>query len=321
MVLDVTKLYPYDGSRTQPGDRPAFGSNSSELSGAVGKDLGSVTEGFKYVKDKIDRFERGSRDAQTERIMDCAEGVLFAGGVMPTLRRVNCLPKDLEEGNWERSALMAGVAAASLPGDFREVKAAWGQIGNIVKNGELPVINGQHKFSFLKGTFLEKMLVNRGWLKNLDKTLFETKFGESVMKTFGVVEDVSKQGLNKIGNKTMLAHNFEGGFFKKLIGNVLLRTNVIGLAISTAIEIPAIIKSAMVEGDTADKAHSVTRQVCKSAGMIGLVTGGISLFGAAAFMICPPLGTVASLIGMAAGSALGVMASKELNKHIDNLFA
>ncbi len=331
MVLNITSLYTDYRVNTQPDGqnpadvrRPGFVNIPKEIDTALSRDIKEMKENLKCLPEEVDRFDRRSRN------LDIAEKVLLAGGMInPTCRRLNSIPKDLQEDNWQRPALLTGVAALSLPGDLREVMFAGKDIGNIFKKGSSCKFGGfarntianryQHPLSFMKGTLLQPLAEKYKWLNKIDKTLYDTKFGSFVKHKLGIQE--SRYLAKIIGGKEVTSIKFAGGYGKKLVGRALLRIPLIGLFLATALEIPAIIKSAGVEGSFTDKIKSVGKQTLKSLGFIGLIQGGMALAGAAAVMAFPPVGAIAALVGMGIGSAAGVLASKELNKFIDDAFA
>ncbi len=322
MVSSIPGLYTDYRVNTQPDGqspadvrRPGFVNIPKEIDTALSRDIKEMKENLNFLSEKFDRFERSSK-------LDIAEKALFVGGVIPTVRRLNTIPKDLEEDNWQRPALLTGVAALSLPGDWREVRAAGEQLYDAFTNKTVsPIANSNlpHKLTLLKGTFLESLLKEYPRLAKIDNTLYNTDFRKQLFNIFRIEDPVITP--KTIGKNIVDAYDFKGGFFKKLVGTSLLRVPILGLGLSLALEMPAIIKSARVEGSFTDKVKSVSKQVCKSLGFVGLMNGGMAIAGAAAFILLPGLGAAAALGGMAIGSVLGVMASKELNKHIDDVFA
>lgn len=260
--------------------------------------------------------------------LDTAQKVLFAGGIIPTVRRVGSLPDSIEEENYTRAGLLAGVAAMSLPGDLREIMRAVPEVKGLL-NGKLPsavAYQGQHAMNLFDGTFVQKLANKYKWLGNLDKSLFDTRLRGFLEKTFKFsvdsVKDLKIPGF-KIGNiinlpeRVMPAFNFNGNFAQKLLGNTLLRIPVLGLALGGIIELPSLYKSiADTEGTALDKAKAFGKQLIKSAGYVGLVAAGIAVGGAL-------LGAtgIGALVGMAIGSAIGITASQGLNKLVDWTFS
>ncbi len=282
-----------------------------------------IVSGLNKLGADIDRFDRKAQQA-----------MLYALSPIPTARRISSLPDTLEGNNLARAGLLTGMAAASFPGDFREMGAAGREligkmpvkqvipefpkvIKELIPNMSKAVSNPeniyQRPLSVFKGTMLSGLTDRFEWLSKMDKTLYYTKFGELVRNGLKIeVEDSVKKVVN---GKKITHYKFAGNGIQKLIGNALLRTPVIGIALGCLLEIPAIINSTK-KGDTAaKKGKSLFKQVCKSAGYIGLMTAGISIVGAA----FASSGTLAILVGMAIGSSVALMASKGLNKIIDKI--
>lgn len=117
-------------------------------------------------------------------------------------------------------------------------------------------------------------------------------------------------------DRMMFGYKFTGNFTKRTLARALHRIPVISLFLSSAFEIPALIKSATkTEGNFVDKSKAFCKQLIKSAGYIGFTTTTISIMGALTF----PISATTGLLGMALGSFIGLKASKWLNKTIDLL--
>lgn len=256
--------------------------------------------------------------------LDSMQTALYVGGVCPTFRRIQSLPETVKDNNIPRAAMLLGMAGISLPGDVRELLRAKNEIVNIFQNGVMPSTRnykGQHSMAMLNGTFLEPLVRKYEWLGKADKSLAETRFGSFIIKKLGItvnsIQEMEIPGLKMLGveSKTVAAANFEGNYAQKLLGKTLLRIPVLGLAAGVALELPALVKSVTnTEGTNTDKAKVFGIQLAKSAGYIGLTSLAIALGGAA-------LGATAigSLVGMAVGGAIGLMASHGLNSAIDEV--
>jgi len=347
MVLNIPALYPGYGINAQQdrqrravtAQRPVFIPENTDID-IISRDVNTVrniveqgTErgsdlfsiirnGWNNLTARIDNLDENSRALRH------TENALFGLSVIPTFRRLNSLPKDIEEDHLARAGMMLGVTAASLPGDGREVMFAAKDIGNIYRSGgHLSALQGnavrnsyQHGLALFKGTLVEHLidLNKHPWLQNLDRTLYDTRFGEFTRRIFNIKQiDFMKR---IVGGREIAALKFGGNWAQRLGGRALLRTPILGLALAAAMEVPALVKSAMVEGSFIDKAGSFTKQLCKSAAFVGMVQGGISLVGGAAVMMFPAAGAVAALAGMAIGSTGAVILSKAVNKQIDKLF-
>jgi len=244
---------------------------------------------------------------------------------VPTFRRVNSLPDELESNNKSRAFGLATLAAANIPGDMRELGLAIRE-GKDRLAGNPFVYRGQHSSAFLKNTFLKESQLNKlfqkaPWLEKLDKSLSETKSGKFLAKTLGVkVAPLSEGGMGAIdglaSDKSYIrTFKFTGNSFQKVAGRTLLRIPVLGLVLSSLFEVPALIKSTQTEGSVKNKAKSFAKQLGKSVSHIALVNGSIAVAGALLF----PHGYIAALGAMAIGSFIGLAASKKLSQKIDNI--
>ena len=348
MVLDITKLYP--GYRYDFSQYKFLNNTAKNYNGCVGfksnqaadnvfrkneiniyhKKLLAEVESIKKalnpvqeVGEKVNLLDKASN----HKYLDVTEKALYVLSPIPTVRRVGSIPKNLKDGDWQRPIGMAAMALAAIPGDWREMTMAFRESKNLVNIPK--VLKGtacfvkkdyhQHALSFFRGTFLEN-LTNYEWIGNLDKTLYDTKFGEFIKNAANIKKESTV--LKKIGEKVFPAFKFSGKTGQRLLGRTLLRIPLIGLLISAGLEIPAIVKSAMVEGSFMDKVKSVTKQVCKSASFVTIINISMAVAGAAATMVCPPaFAVLASLAGAAVGSTGGIILSKMVNKQIDKAFA
>ena len=68
---------------------------------------------------------------------------------IPTARRLNSLPDELEKENYSRSAGLLGLAFVNLPGDTRELSLAVQEGKNFIKGNPF-VYEGQHAARFFK---------------------------------------------------------------------------------------------------------------------------------------------------------------------------
>lgn len=108
-----------------------------------------------------------------------------------------------------------------------------------------------------------------------------------------------------------------GNAVQNVAQRTLLRISTLGLAASAVMELPALAKAfTKTEGNFWDKSKAFGKQLLKSTGQVGLVNIGIGVAGAIAF----PLGPIAELLAMCAGSAVCLAVSNSLNKKIDGIF-
>lgn len=271
---------------------------------------------------------------------------VYALSFLPPLRRVQSSFDASDEGNNIRVGGVLGVAAANLPSDITEMQLALRELNEIRKLKGLEKLKGfkglkaQRAVSFIKDTPLEFLAVKFKGFGNLvdkfDKTFAETKLGTSLMefckikpdkiapidrKNGRIIKGMQKLFLNEaemaeLAKKKFLGFSFKGNILKQIVGKSFLRVNIIGLALSSFLEVPAIMKSAKKGKTVGEKAKSVFKQTLKSAGNVALITGGIAL---GAVVVGTGAGFAASLAGMALGSTLGLFASNALGKQIDKI--
>lgn len=241
---------------------------------------------------------------------------VYALGFVPTCRRMQSSFDAAEDGNDFRVAGMAALAAANMPNDIREVSLAYNELKGIKHLKDFKGQKYQHRASFFKGTFLEPLTKKFKILNKIDKTLFELKPVQAITDFFGIEPEKKAGAIKGVGkfSKKMKAFTFKGGLFKQVIGKSLLRTNIIGVGLSSLFELPAIYKASKNGTTGSEKAKSIFKQTLKSAGNVALITAGMGLAGGFAVTTA---GFTASLFGMAIGSTLGILASKGLNKVID----
>ncbi|OGI04545.1 MAG: hypothetical protein A2Y25_10080 [Candidatus Melainabacteria bacterium GWF2_37_15] len=278
---------------------------------------------FNRLKEDIDRLE--TRANETNKHSHTDQALLYALSPLPPARRIQSLPDTFKEDNWPRAGLLLGMAVANFPRDLGEMRRAWDEGANIIKNGiaNTPFSDAQRPFHLLRGTVAEKSAKKYPKFKRVydslnkfDETLYNTKFGKFFRKLFNIEEcGIKKFNSTGMGTSKELGKLFNGNYGQKVIAKSLLRVSRLSLATSVLLEIPALIKSATAGETVHEKAKSFTKQLCKSAGYVALVTGGIAVAGA---MVAPSL--IASLVGMGIGASLGLMASKALNKQIDKVF-
>ncbi len=254
---------------------------------------------FRHLKDEVNRLD--NQAVQTG--LDILSPV-------PTIRRVNSLPGELEDKNYSRAAGVAALAAMNIPADWRELKLA-------IKNPF--VYEGQHASKLAKGTFLNPFIKKNNWLNNFfskfDITAYNTGFGKFIREKFNI--KIDPKSLKRGSSGEMPKVKFMGNSLQKLAGRTLYRIPVLGLAASSLFEIPALIESTQIEGSLWDKTKSFCKQLCKSASHITLVNGAIAIGGA----MLVPFGFLPALFGMAIGSAIGLSASQVVRKGLDSIIS
>ena len=282
---------------------------------------------FSAVKEESDRLEKTIKDYSA-----IYQTGAYALSPIPTVRRLGSLPSSIEENNWPRAGLLVGLAAASLPRDWQEMKTAfkeingnekWYKIFNNFGSKFKRSLNHkrnpfQRQLNYFDDTFLSWLPKKFPRIRNIDKTLADTKFGEAITKLFKIkapVSDVIK-GMGPKG-KDVFGYVYEGNRFQRLTGRALQRTPVIGIIVSGLLETPALIKS-LKQGDTiAEKGKSFGKQLLKSAAYVGLMTLALGYGGA----LLATSGTLLSLVGTGVGSSLALIASNQINKFVDKVIS
>jgi len=245
------------------------------------------------------------------------------------MRRMACLPDEINQGHYAKAAGLATLMAINLPEDTRDLKAATKQI--FAKKIPQHYKVAQVPFSFFRGTFLEPIVNKLGKLgvklHQMDKTLYDTKFGQYLAKKVGFeyVDDIETgRKINRVfqdnNNKIsctkveVLARQLEGKPFGKLIGNSLLRIPVLSTYLMAGLELPTIYKAFSNPQKSEDKAICGTAQIVKSSVNLATITAAVSIFGA----LLKGKGAVGSLTGMAIGSVVGAHGSKLAGEKIDD---
>jgi len=249
------------------------------------------------------------------------------------VRRLACLPEEINQGHYAKAAGLTTLMAINLPEDTRDLKAAAKQI--FTKEIPEHYKVAQAEFSFFRGTVLEPVVNKLGKigvkLHQIDKTLYDTKLGKSLRNRFGVeiddyigtnrfikqiVEDYENPKKYIIDNDIeVLALKLKGKPFGKLVGNTLLRIPVISTYIMAGLELPSIYRAFAAPEKGEDKAICGTAQIVKSTVNMTTITAAVGIFGA----LLKGKGPVGSLVGMGIGSVVGAHLSKQATEKIDNV--
>ncbi|OGI00756.1 MAG: hypothetical protein A2Y25_10255 [Candidatus Melainabacteria bacterium GWF2_37_15] len=296
---------------------------------------------FLYIwkKVRLGKFVQSSIDNSIGRLDTAAGQALFySAGVLPPLRRVQSVPDRIKDKNYEGAALQVGVAGLNIFGDLRELELAAKEGADIFSKGVWPSVKnykGQHAMKLLEGTVAEGLFEKVPFLSKLndyDDVLYNTRFGKFLQRTLNLGIDEAKTDFierapTKIPftnkeilptNPFMNAYNFKGSYLQQLAGRALHRISKLGLITGIALEVPALIRSITdTKGSYGDKAKAFGKQLIKSSGFVGFTTAGIALAGAA----LAPTSLILGLVSMAAGSAIGIIASKEFNKQVDKIIS
>ncbi len=275
---------------------------------------------------KLDCFVENNKD-KTKIVFSALSPII-------PLRRISSVPDNMDEGNYAKAAGLLGLMAVNLPEDTRDLKDAYKQ----VFKGKLPAYdykNCQTEFSFFRGTILEPIVNKMGkvgvYLHKADVPLSETKFGKSLITQFNIdinpfdveitgrkVPQVSinpETGKCIIGEVEVLAYKAEGKAISKLIGRALLRIPVISAFALGLLELPNIVKKINNADNLNNKAKEGALQTLKSSVNVASILAGIGLVGA----LFARKGPAYSLLGMGAGSVMGIYTSKTIQKEIDKL--
>ena len=190
-----------------------------------------------------------------------------------------------------------------------------------ITKGELPEHykkGYQSTFSFFRGTLLEWLTSDKNpfgkKLYSLDKTLYDTAFGQKVMaflKT-DISHSMKTKTVDIYGNPVK-AYEFEGNLLGKIIGRSILRITTLGIFALSVLELPAIYKAFTKQKHLKEKIMDGSKQTTKSAVYVTSMISSIGILGA----IFARKGPAFSLIGMGVGSVVGGLISKGFSKFVD----
>lgn len=250
------------------------------------------------------------------------------------IRRIECLPDDVNNGNLVPALGAIGLTLLNLPEDLRDIGTAYHQLGSHIKGvkyeGPYDYMKYQHEFSFFRGTMLEHLVDESKHPKlaekliSLDRSLLQTSFGNKILSAvnteFGDPVEVKK--FNKetktwklakdINEEQRYAYSFKGKWFGEITARALSRTTLIGTGIFALLELYNITQAAKKGNTISDKAKNATKQTIKSGINIASTTAGIAYGGAIGAKYFKGLG---SLVGMGVGAVLG----NEISKRMQNI--
>ena len=241
--------------------------------------------------------------------------------IIPTFRRIERVPKKLEDSDFVPAAGLTALAVLNGPEDLRDMKSAYRQIKSCLEHNtpDLPYDYkiAQHPFSFFRGTLLQKFvnpetspcpkLAKK--LLNNDITLVETKFGKWLTDKFNIKE---KQVDTTIKNITHTEEKPEyvkakkfvtNSMFGELTARAMTRTTKIGTMVLGGLEAAHLTKE-IFDGE------NVLKSSAKSAISFASSLAGIGYGGAIGAKYFGPAG---SLIGM----GLGAIAGNKVNELLD----
>jgi len=247
------------------------------------------------------------------------------------MRRMCGLPDEINQGHYAKAAGLAALSAINLPEDTRDLKAATKQL----LKKEIPEHYkvAQVPFSTFRGTFLEPVVNKLGKfgvkLHQMDIPLEDSRFGNYLIEKLGgeisgtvgtkrfvkkISPDYDDLTKTVVKDVEVVALQYEGKPFGKLVANTLLRIPVLSTYIMAGLELPAIYKAFANPKNPEDKAICGTAQIAKSAVNLTTITAAVGVFGA----LLKGKGAVGSLVGMALGSVAGAYAAKQVDQKIDD---
>ncbi len=267
-----------------------------------------------------DSFEKINNKISQASDSKLSQAILLALSPIPQIRKVSSAPDDIKDGNFIRAIGMLAYTAMFFPEDSRDV---WDGIKQLMGKGKAPISpNHQHKFSYFRGTLAEPLLKMQGknsqkvsqFLYKADKTIYDTKLGKFLEKTFDfkVSNSVATGKLDALGNK-ILSFEVKGSKFGKVIGKSLLRMTKLSFLTLGVLELPAIIKAFLNSKNEDNSVVSGSKQIVKSSVKVTSILSGIGLAGAA----LAKKGPVGSLVGMGLGAFAGSKFSKLISSFID----
>jgi len=290
-----------------------------------------VAEILENINTNIPVVKRENPSVQNrdEKIHVNKEALKVFSPIVP-VRRLSGLPDEINNGHYAKAIGLAAVTAINIPEDTRDLKSAARQL--LTKEYAEHYKVAQVPFSFFRGTFLEPLVNKLGKfgvkLHEWDKTLYDTKIGEILEEKLGFsIEDYKNTArkikkvsiLTEAPSKTIikevdvLALQFEGNSFGKLVGNTLLRMPVISTCVMAGLELPSIYNAFTEPEKTQDKVINGTAQIAKSSVNLAAISTAIGVFGA----LLKGKGPVGSLVGMGLGSIAGAYLSKQAAQKID----
>ena len=240
--------------------------------------------------------------------------------IIPTFRRIERVPKKLEDSDFVPAAGLTALAVLNGPEDLRDMKSAYRQIKSYLehKTPDLPYNYkiAQHPFSFFRGTLLQK-LVNPETspcpklakkLLDKDNTLMETKFGKWIAEKFNIkYTDISTTIKNITHTEEkpeyVPAKHFKSNLFGELTARALTRTTKIGTIVLGGLEAAHLARE-ISDGE------NILKSSAKSAISFASSLAGIGYGGAIGAKYFGPAG---SLIGM----GLGAIAGNKVNELLD----
>ena len=244
--------------------------------------------------------------------------------IIPTFRRIERVPKKLEDSDFVPAAGLVSLAVLNGPEDLRDMKSAYRQIKSYLehKKPDLPYDYkiAQHPFSFFRGTLLQKFVnpetspcpkLAKKLLSN-DKTLMQTKFGQWIKKLFNIENTNIDTTIKNITHTEetpsyVRAQKFKtNSMFGELTARAMTRTTRIGTMVLGGLEAAHLTRE-ISDGE------NILKSTAKSAISFASSLAGIGYGGAIGAKCFGPAG---SLIGM----GLGAIAGNKVNELLESSF-
>ena len=272
-------------------------------------------------QNQIDKLPQIRQDYEEVRqAVDKENSLPSIFDIIPTFRRIERVPKKLEDSDFVPAAGLVSLAVLNGPEDLRDMKSAYRQIKSCLehKTPDLPYNYkiAQHPFSFFRGTLLQKFVNPETSpcpkiaekLLNNDITLVETKFGDWIKKQFGIKEFTVDTTIKNITHteekpKYVQAKHFKSNLFSELTARAMTRTTKIGTIVLGGLEAAHLVRE-ISDGE------NVLKSSAKSAISFASSLAGIGYGGAIGAKYFGPAG---SLIGM----GLGAIAGNKVNELLD----
>ena len=234
------------------------------------------------------------------------------------------LGEEIKEKDYLCAKALASMAILNGPTDVDDLHSAWKQIKSGFKDkmpdGYDPKV-AQHPFSFFRGTVLHEYLnpnsdkcINKKWAEKIiksDVSLDETKFGQWIFQKLGIKE----MGLHKTDIKSLYhTENHPDRIFAKSFKTKNLFGDLTARALTRTSKYGAYALGGLgalhAAHEIADGENPI-KEVAKTAMQVGITLAGVGYLGAVGYK---HLGTLGSIIGMGAGTAIGTFIPKNLFK-------
>lgn len=265
-----------------------------------------------------------SKVAYTESFDKKVEKTLLSA--VPMFRRVSSFDEKIQNDDIIPAAGLVALAVMNAPEDLNDLKEGYNHAKSLVTNHKYiqkyEHSKTQHEFSFLRNTLLEKWMdkTKNEKVKNVlfkldenDKVIYNTKFGEKVIKFLGITEgkELKTEMKNEFGQEVFLKEIKANNIFGELTARAMKRTTILGIAALSLLEIPKIFKATGKGKNIEEQADSTVQQTIKSGINVAAITAGIGYGGAIGAKHGKAIG---SLVGMGLGAMFGALISDKAQK-------